>query len=168
MKALNLLKWDDDEVCRKEHVKHYTTLVFPVTSHKLNIQELPCTVFVLVVPFPFLFVSHSLCVFSFSCRFSFTSFHYLSMFRQSYPWFTFILCVFSSFPYCFFRVLLMFLWFPFPFVSFSFSAPFDVPFMALSCHFSFLPFGSCKFPCMSCHFVRSYRISAHVRVIFFS
>ena len=40
----------------------------------------------------------------------------------------------------FFHVLLMFLWFPFPFVSFSFSSSFHVPFILLSCHFSFLPF----------------------------
>ena len=70
------------------------------------------------------------------------SFHFLpcsSYFRQSYPCFTFTLFNFPPF-LLFFHVLLMFLWFPFPFVSFSFSSSFHVPFILLSCHFSFLPF----------------------------
>ena len=71
------------------------------------------------------------------------SFHFLPCsfhFRQSYMCFTFILFNFPPF-LLFFHVLLMFLWFPFLFVSlFSFSSSFHVPFIVLSCHFSFLPF----------------------------
>ena len=73
-----------------------------------------------------------------SCQFPFTSFH-VPYFRQSYLCFTFTLFNFPPF-LLFFHVLLMFLWFPFPFVSFSFSSSFHVPFILLSCHLSFLPF----------------------------
>ena len=65
------------------------------------------------------------------------SFHYLfiSFHCPSMP------CRKSHRPFLlFFHVLLIFLWFPFPFVSFSFWSSFHVPFILLSCHFSFLPF----------------------------
>ena len=98
------------------------------------------------------------------------SFHFLPCsfyFRQSYLCFTFALFNFPPF-LLFFHVLLMFLWFPFPFVSFSFSSSFHVPFILLSCHFSFLPFFLQVIPLflyvsMSCHFSKSYRISVHIR-----
>ena len=76
-------------------------------------------------------------------------FHFLPCsfhFHQSYLCFTFIL--FNVPPFLLFlHVLLMFLWFPFPFVSFSFSSFFHVPFILLSCHFSFLPFFLQVMPC---------------------
>ena len=116
----------------------------------------------------FLSCSHSFHAFhspvsflSVSCQFPFTSFHvpsisvnHIFVLRSPY---TISLLSFCS-------VLLMFLWFPFPFVSFSFSSSFHVPFILLSCHFSFLPFFLqviFHFSCMSCHFSKSYRISVH-------
>ena len=88
----------------------------------------------------FLSCSHSFHAFHSPVSFLSVSFHFLpcsSYFRQSYPCFTFTLFNFPPF-LLFFHVLLMFLWFPFPFVSFSFSSSFHVPFILLSCHFSFL------------------------------
>ena len=90
----------------------------------------------------FLSCSHSFHAFHSPVSFLSVSFHFLPCsfyFRQSYLCFTFTLFNFPPF-LLFFHVLLMFLWFPFPFVSFSFSSSFHVPFILLSCHFSFLPF----------------------------
>ena len=91
------------------------------------------------VPFPFHFCSHFFHAFLLSCEFPFTSFHvpsisvnHIVISRSSYWNFAPFLL--------FFHVLLMFLWFSFPFVSFSFSSFFHVPFILLSCHFSVLPF----------------------------
>ena len=96
------------------------------------------------------------------------SFHFLPCsfhFRQSYLCFTFTLFNFPPF-LLFFHVLLMFLWFPFPFVSFSFSSSFHVPFILLSCHFSFLPFFLQVIPfflvCPAI-FSKTYWISLHIR-----
>ena len=86
--------------------------------------------------------SHSFHAFYSPVSFLSVSFHFLPCsfyFRQSYLCFTFTLFNFPPF-FLFFHVLLMFLWFPFPFVSFSLSSSFHVPFILLSCHFSFLPF----------------------------
>ena len=90
----------------------------------------------------FLSCSHSFHAFHSPVSFLSVSFHFLPCsfyFRQSYLCFTFTLFNFPPF-LLFFHVLLMFLWFPFRFVSFSFSSSFHVPFILLSCHFSFLPF----------------------------
>ena len=96
---------------------------------KTNIHSYKSIFFRVHIPFmPFILLS--------------VSFHFLPCsfyFRQSYLCFTFTLFNFPPF-LLFFHVLLMFLWFPFPFVSFSFSSSFHVPFILLSCHFSFLPF----------------------------
>ena len=90
----------------------------------------------------FLSCSHSFHAFYPPVSFLPVSFHFLPCsfyFRQTYLCFTFTL--FNVRPFLlFFHVLLMFLWFPFPFVSLSFSSSFHVPFILLSCHFSFLPF----------------------------
>ena len=90
----------------------------------------------------FLSCSHSFHAFHSPVSFLPVSFHFLPCsfyFRQSYLCFTFTLFNFPPF-LLFFHVLLMFLWFPFRFVSFSFSSSFHVPFILLSCHLSFLPF----------------------------
>ena len=90
----------------------------------------------------FLLCSHSFHAFHSPVSFLSVSFHFLPCsfyFRQSYLCFTFTLFNFPPF-LLFFHVLLMFLWFPFRFVSFCFSSSFHVPFILLSCHFSFLPF----------------------------
>ena len=119
----------------------------------------------------FSFVLTFLSCLSLSCQFPVSflsvSFHFLPCsfyFRQSYLCFTFTL---FNFPHLllFFHVLLMFLWFPFPFVSFSFSSSFHVPFIyslvtSVSFPFSFKSF---HFSCMSCHFSKSYRMSMHIR-----
>ena len=92
--------------------------------------------------FLFTFLSCVFILLSVSFHFLPCSFH----FHQSYLCFTFIL--FNVPPFLLFlHVLLMFLWFPFPFVSFSFSSFFHVPFILLSCHFSFLPFFLQVMPC---------------------
>ena len=96
------------------------------------------------------------------------SFHFLPCsfhFRQSYLRFTFTLFNFSPFP----LFLLIFLWFPFPFVSFSFWSSFHVPFILLSCHFSFLPFFLQVIPFFLyvLSFFKKYRMSAHVRFKWF-
>ena len=100
---------------------------------KTNIHSYKSIFFRVHIPFmPFILLSVS-------CQFPF---HFLPCsfyFRQSYLCFTFTLFNFPPF-LLFFHVLLMFLWFPFPFVSFSFSSSCHVPFILLSCHFSFLPF----------------------------
>ena len=103
---------------------------------KTNIHSYKSIFFRVHIPFmPFILLSVS-------CQFPFTSFHvpsisvnHIFVLRSPY---TISLLSFCSFN--FFHVLLMFLWFPFPFVSFSFSSSFHVPFILLSCHFSFLPF----------------------------
>jgi hypothetical protein len=121
------------------------------------------------VPFPFHFCSHFFHAFLLSCEFPFTSFHvpsisvnHIVISRSSYWNFAPFLL--------FFHVLLMFLWFSFPFVSFSFSSSFHVPFILLSCHFSFLPFflQVMPFSLYVLSFKGKNRISAHVRFIFFS
>ena len=76
---------------------------------------------------------------SVSCQFPFTSFHVPFISVNHIFVFTFTLFNFPPF-FLFLHVLLMFLWFPFPFVSFSLSSSFHVPFILLSCHVSFLPF----------------------------
>ena len=107
---------------------------------KTNIHSYKSIFFRVHIPFmPFILLSVS-------CQFPFTSFHvpsisvnHIFVLRSPY------LISLLSF---FFHVPLMFLWFPFPFVSFSFSFSFScsfsfsfhVPFILLSCHFSFLPF----------------------------
>ena len=114
----------------------------------------------------FLSCSHSFHAFLSPVSFLSVSFHFLPCsfyFRQSYLCFTFTLFNFPPF-LLFFHVLLMFLWFPFPFVSFSFSSSFHVPFIyslvtSVSFPFSFKSF---HFSCMSCHFSKSYRISVHI------
>ena len=114
----------------------------------------------------FLSCSHSFHAFHSPVSFLSVSFHFLPCsfyFRQSYLCFTFTLFNFPPF-LLFFHVLLMFLWFPFPFVSFSFSSSFHVPFIyslvtSVSFPFSFKSF---HFSCMSCHFSKSYRISVHI------
>ena len=129
---------------------------------KTHIHSYKSIFFRVHIPFmPFILLSVS-------CQFPFTSFHvpsisvnHIFVLRSPY---TISLLSFCSFN--FFHVLLMFLWFPFPFVSFSFSSSFHVPFILLSCHFSFLPFFLqviFHFSCMSCHFSKSYRISVHIR-----
>ena len=87
---------------------------------------------------------------SFSCQFPVSFLSLPSMFLL-FPSIIslFYVHLFNFPPFLLFcHVLLMFLWFPFPFVSFSFSFSFScsfsfsfhVPFILLSCHFSFLPF----------------------------
>ena len=98
-----------------------------------NVFLFPC----IYAPFmylslPFMFIS---CAFDFYVL----SLKKTKRIRQPYLCFTFTLLIFPHF-LLFFHVLLMFLWFPFRFVSFSFSSSFHVPFILLSCHFSFLPF----------------------------
>ena len=111
-----------------------------ILGKKTNIHSYKSIFFRVHIPFmPFILLSVS-------CQFPFTSFHvpsisvnHIFVLRSPY------LISLLSF---FFHVLLMFLWFPFPFVSFSFSFSFScsfsfsfhVPFILLSCHFSFLPF----------------------------
>ena len=124
---------------------------------------------VVFVPFPFHSCSHSFHAFLFSCQFSFTSFHVPSIFinhifvlRSSYLMFLLSFCSFMSF-WCSSD---------FPFRSSHF--PPHLSFMSLSFYslvtsvsFPF-SFKSCRVPCMSCHFRKKNRISAHVRFIFFS
>ena len=103
---------------------------------KTNIHSYKSIFFRVHIPFmPFILLSVS-------CQFPFTSFHvpsisvnHIFVLRSPYLISLIYFCSFN-----FFHVLLMFLWFPFPFVSFSFSSSFHVPFILLSCHFSFLPF----------------------------
>ena len=113
----NLYVW----ILEKSNTHTYKNISFRVRAISLSflVTFLSCVFILLSVSFHFL-----------PC-----SFH----FRQSYLCFAFILFYFPPF-LLFFHVLLMFLWFPFPFVSFSFSSSFHVPFILLSCHFSFLPF----------------------------
>ena len=116
------------------------------------------------VPFPFHFCSHSFHAFLFSCQFPFTSFHVPSIsvnhiFALRSPYLISLLsfCSFMSFSCSS----------DFPFRSSHFLS--DLPFMSLSFYslvtsVSFLfSFKSFHFSCMSYHFLKSYRISAHVR-----
>ena len=121
------------------------------------------------VPFPFHFCSHSFHAFLFSCQFPFTSFHVPSISINH----IFVVCLpylISLLSFCSF----MSFWCSsdFPFRSFHFLS--DLPFMSLSFYslvtsvsfpFSFKSF---HFSCMSYHFLKNYRMSAHVRFIFFS
>ena len=117
------------------------------------------------VPFPFHFYSHSFHAFLFFCQFPFTSFHVPSTFvnnifvlRSRYLISLLSFCSFMSF-WCSSD---------FPFRSSHF--PSHLPFMSLSFYslvtsvsfpFSFKSF---HFPCMSCHVLKSCRISAHIRL----
>ena len=112
----------------KKYIHRYKNMSFRVRAISLS--------------FLFTFLSCVFILLSVSFHFLPCSFH----FHQSYLCFTFIL--FNVPPFLLFlHVLLMFLWFPFPFVSFSFSSFFHVPFILLSCHFSFLPFFLQVMPC---------------------